>query len=133
MPLKMQNSTQLCFPWMPADGLHEAGKRRTSVSLTSKKRRKRSARKNLTEDWPPPMGSTVYYKTPLGIQGGVLLQVRQGLVWPDYIFEDGRIVPESELVMCPAPTPWRDQTTVSEAEREAWAERIRVKLDSGIN
>lgn len=55
------------------------------------------------------------------------------MVWVDYILEDGRIIPEHKLVMCPESQAWRDPDTVSEAERKFWADRIRSRLKTGRN
>ena len=87
----------------------------------------------MKEGWPPPTGSMIYFETPFGVQSAVLKQIRQGLVWVDYIMEDGRIVPESKLTMCPTPTPRRDPDTVSLEERKEWADRIRAKLNRGVD
>jgi len=96
-----------------------------------KKRATRSV--SAIEGWPPPIGSTIYFETPIGVQRAVLKRIRRGLVWVDYITEDDRIVPECKLIMCPNPTPWRDPDTVSEEERQEWADRIRARLNAGVN
>src|SRR5438128_2707228 len=81
--------------------------------------------------WPPQKGSSICFKTPHGRKSGVLASVRQGLLWTDYLLEDGRIVPEHDLLECPEPSRWRDPREVSEAEVTEWVARIREKLEAG--
>jgi hypothetical protein len=55
------------------------------------------------------------------------------LVWLDYLLEDGRIIAERRLVMCPEPTPWRDPATVTEEERKRSVESVRTKVEAGVD
>jgi hypothetical protein len=47
--------------------------------------------------------------------------------------EDGRIVPEHDLVMCPNTGVWRDPDSVTEEERRRWLEGISARVASGQN
>lgn len=117
---------QYCFPWVPNHSMRAST--RMEIGL-------RRADKTGVQDlrWPPLKGEKIAFKTDFGVQIGILCEIRQGLVWVDYILEDGRIIPESKLAMCPKETPWRHPNSVSEAERRQWADRIRQKLDDGLN
>jgi hypothetical protein len=53
---------------------------------------------------------------------------QRGLVWCDYLLEDGRVMPEHRLLMCRQPMPWRDPDSVGDAERLECAARIRKGL-----
>jgi hypothetical protein len=129
----MRNPIQLHFPWVSSNTAKRARKRHVSRSSQAKSCTKRSLFAIPVADWPAPVGATVYFETSVGIQTGALQEIRQGLVWVDYITEDDRIVPESKLIMWPNPTPWRDPDTVSEEERKEWADRIRARLNAGVN
>lgn len=81
--------------------------------------------------WPPKLGDKVYFHTLEGIQCGVLREVRQGLLWKNYILDDGRFLQDHDFVMCPEFAPWRDPATVTEAELNQVESRIKPKLDAG--
>jgi hypothetical protein len=97
-----------------------------------RRRRRRLSGKKPSPRWPPRQGDTVYFQTDEeGVKSGILKGVRQGLVWVDYIMEDGRIVPEHDVVMCPNPGAWRDPDTVTEEERRRWVESMASRVKSG--
>lgn len=83
--------------------------------------------------WPPEEGQLVIFKSSGGLNSGVLKEIRWGLVWRDFILEDGRVIPEHQVVGCPDPPAWRSTNEVSEAEREAWEERLVTMAESGID
>jgi hypothetical protein len=127
----MRESAQLQFPWSPS----KSAKRSPKIGVAGPSGRKKRATRSVSakEGWPPPIGSKIYFETPIGVQSAVLKHIRQGLVWVDYITEGDGIVPECKLIMCQVPTPWRDPDTVSEEERQEWSDRIRARLDAGVN
>ena len=72
------------------------------------------------ENWPPEEGEVVTFKSSTGQKSGVLKEVRWGLVWRDFILEDGRAIPEHRVVGCPESPTWRSADEVSQEEREAY-------------
>ncbi|HMK21420.1 MAG TPA: hypothetical protein VK466_03750, partial [Terriglobales bacterium] len=64
---------------------------------------------------------------------GVGREVRWGLVWRDFILEDGRVIPEHRVVGCPESSMWRSADDVSQNEREAWEERLVALAESGVD
>ena len=83
--------------------------------------------------WPPGEGETVTFSTAAGQQSGVLQEVRWGLVWRDFILEDGRVIPEHRVLGCPESPTWRTADEVSQEEREAWEERLVSMAEGGVD
>ncbi len=117
---------QFCFPWVP----NHSKRAPTGTEIKQRRAGKMSVHH---VGWPPRKGEKIAFETDFGVRMGILRRIRQGLVWVDYILADGRVIPESKLVMCPKRSPWRDPNTVSETDRKEWAERIHQKLDAGLN
>jgi len=88
---------------------------------------------NAGKTWPPGEGEIVFFNTSAGQQSGVLQEVRWGLVWRDFVLEDGRVVPEHRVVGCPESTTWRGVDEVSQEERETWEERLVSMAESGVD
>jgi len=63
----------------------------------------------------------------------VLKEVRWGLVWRDFILEDGRVIPEHKVLGCPDPPVWRNADEVSQDEREMWEERLVSMAAGGLD
>jgi len=76
------------------------------------------------QNWPPAEGQLISFKSGDGWKTGILSEVRWGLVWRDFILEDGRVIPEVKVSGCPQPAIWRETSEISPAEREAWEERL---------
>jgi hypothetical protein len=106
---------------------------RSSCSRSRSRSRRLSRAETHNLKWPPRKGDIVYFQTGFGIEGGVLREIRQGLVWVDYILDDGQVVPEHHLVMRPAAATWRDPDTVTETERLACVARIKATHEAGLN
>jgi len=85
------------------------------------------------ETWPPREGEIVHFNSSAGLQSGVLREVRWGLVWRDFILEDGRVIPEHRVAGCPESPTWRSADEVSQQEREAWEERLVSMVESGVD
>src|SRR6201997_3864907 len=85
------------------------------------------------ENWPPEEGEVVTFKSSTGQKSGVLKEIRWGLVWRDFVLEDGRVIPEHQVSGCPDPPAWRNTNEVSEDEREAWEERLVTLAESGVD
>lgn len=85
------------------------------------------------ENWPPEEGQLLSFKSGDGWKTGVLKEVRWGLVWRDFILDDGRVIPETKILGCPQPPVWRSANEVTQAEREAWEERLASMAESGLD
>jgi hypothetical protein len=88
---------------------------------------------NAGKTWPPEEGEVVTFKTASGAQSGVLHEVRWGLVWRDFVLEDGRVIPEHRTLGCPESPAWRTADEVSQEEREAWEERLVSMAEGGVD
>jgi hypothetical protein len=85
------------------------------------------------KNWPPEEGTIVEFGSSDGAKSGVLKEVRWGLVWRDFILEDGRVVPEHRILGCPESPTWRSADEISQDEREAWEERLVSMAESGVD
>jgi len=83
------------------------------------------------KDWPPEFGRRISYRSDDGWKTGVLKEVRWGLVWRDFILDDGRVIPEVKVLGCPQPQVWREINQVTPAEREVWEERLASMAAAG--
>ena len=83
--------------------------------------------------WPPPVGEVVTFHSVENLKSGVLKQVRWGLVWRDFVLEDGRVIPEHKVVGCPEPPPWRVAEEVTPEERQACEHRLASMADAGLD
>lgn len=81
--------------------------------------------------WPPETGRLISFKSDDGWKTGVLKEVRWGLVWRDFILNDGRVIPETKIQGCPQPQVWREASDVTATEREAWEERLASMAAAG--
>ena len=85
------------------------------------------------EIWPPKAGQLVSFRSGDGWKTGILLEVRWGLVWRDFILDDGRVIPEIKVAGCPQPPVWRGVSEVAQAEREAAEERLASMAEAGLD
>jgi hypothetical protein len=85
------------------------------------------------KNWPPEEGEIVTFNSSAGPRSGVLKEIRWGLVWRDFILEDGRVIPEHRVQGCPESPAWRSSDEVSQEEREAWEERLVSMAESGVD
>ncbi len=83
--------------------------------------------------WPPGEGQIITFKSVSGVKKGILKEVRWGLVWRDFILEDGRVIPEHKILGCPEPPVWRKANEVSQDEREAWERRLVSMAEAGLD
>ena len=83
--------------------------------------------------WPPEEGQVITFNSADGLGKGLLKQVRWGLVWRDFILDDGRVIPEHKVLGCPQPPQWRKVTEVTQHEREAWERRLVSMADAGLD
>src|SRR5438552_18440492 len=84
-------------------------------------------------NWPPDEGQMVTFESSTGPETTVLREVRWGLVWRDFILEDGRVIPEHRVLGCPEPPTWRSADEISQAEREEWEERLVSMAEGGVD
>jgi hypothetical protein len=83
--------------------------------------------------WPPEEGQSITFKSLSGLKTGILREVRWGLVWRDFILEDGRVIPEHKILGHPEPPVWRKADEVSQDEREAGEERLVSMAEAGLD
>jgi hypothetical protein len=83
--------------------------------------------------WPPEEGQIITFKSLSGVKKGILKEVRWGLVWRDFILEDGRVIPEHKILGCPEPPVWRKANEVSQDERETWEGRLVSMTEAGLD
>jgi hypothetical protein len=83
--------------------------------------------------WPPEQGEVVSFKSSAGPETAVLKEVRWGLVWRDFILEDGRVIPEHRIWGCPQPHVWRKIDEVTDKEREECEGRLLSMADARMD
>ncbi len=84
-------------------------------------------------NWPPEEGQVISFKSADNWKTGVLSGVRWGLVWRDFILDDGRVIPEHKIAGCPQPPVWRNAAEITRDERELWEERLVSMSESGLD
>jgi hypothetical protein len=85
------------------------------------------------ENWPPHSGQLVSFKSGDDWKTAILREVRWGLVWRDFILDDGRVIPEIKVAGCPQPPVWRAVSEVTQSEREAAEERLASMAEAGLD
>lgn len=83
--------------------------------------------------WPSEEGQAISFKSSAGSETMILREVRWGLLWRDFILEDGRVIPEHRVEGCPRPQVWRKVNEVSERERQEWEERLLSMAGAGMD
>src|SRR5579864_5197574 len=83
--------------------------------------------------WPPEEGEVITFKSLSGLTKGIVKQVRWGLVWRDFILDDGRVIPEHKVVDHPEPPVWRKAEDVTQDEREVWEGRLVSMAEAGLD
>lgn len=84
-------------------------------------------------NWPPDQGQFITFKSIDGLSTGVVKEVRWGLVWRDFILEDGRVIPEHKILDHPEPPAWRKAEEVTLEERETWESRLVSMAEAGLD
>src|ERR1700692_1056576 len=84
-------------------------------------------------NWPPAEGEIISFRSSSGSETSVLKEVRWGLVWRDFILEDGRVIPEHRISGSPQAQVWRKTNEVTDSEREACEERLLSMARSGMD
>jgi hypothetical protein len=84
-------------------------------------------------NWPPEEGELISFQSSTGAETAVLREVRWGLVWRDFILEDGRVIPEHRVSGCPQPQAWRKIDEVTDFEREECENRLLSMAGAGMD
>jgi hypothetical protein len=84
-------------------------------------------------NWPPDEGEVISFKSSTGSETGILIEVHWGLVWRDFILEDGRVIPEHRISGCPQPKIWRKMNEVTDQEREECEQRLLSMAAAGMD
>jgi len=83
--------------------------------------------------WPPEEGEVISFKSSTALETATLKEVRWGLVWRDFILEDGRVIPEHRVSGCPRPQVWRKIDEVTDSEREECEGRLLSMAGIGLD
>src|SRR5437899_10850390 len=83
--------------------------------------------------WPLEETQIISFTSRDGSATGVVKEVRWGLVWRDFILEDGRVIPEHKILGCPEQPVWRKADEVSQDEREAGEGRLVSMAAAGVD
>jgi hypothetical protein len=84
-------------------------------------------------NWPPEEGEIITFSSLNGLSNGIVKEVRWGLVWRDFILDDGRVIPEHKILDHPQPPVWRKAEEVTQDEREAWERRLVSMGEAGLD
>jgi hypothetical protein len=84
-------------------------------------------------NWPPEEGEVISFMSLSGLSEGIIKEVRWGLVWRDFILDDGRVIPEHKILDHPEPPVWRKAEEVTQDEREAWERRLVSMAEAGLD
>ena len=84
-------------------------------------------------NWPPGEGQIISFRSQSGLSKGIIKEVRWGLVWRDFILDDGRVIPEHKILDHPEPPVWRAAEEVTQDEREAWERRLVSMAEDGLD
>ena len=84
-------------------------------------------------DWASDEVQIVTFTSPNGPATGVVKEARWGLVWRDFILEDGRVIPEHKLLDPIEPPVWRKPEEISQEERESWERRLVTMAEAGLD
>ncbi len=84
-------------------------------------------------NWPPEEGQIITFRSLSGLSNGIVKEVRWGLVWRDFILDDGRVIPEHKILDHPEPPVWRKAEEVTQDEREAWERRLVSMAEAGLD
>jgi hypothetical protein len=84
-------------------------------------------------NWPPEKGEIIAFTSSTGPEIAILQEVRWGLVWRDFILEDGRVIPEHRISGCPQPQVWRNIDEVTATEREDCEQRLLSMAGAGMD
>jgi len=84
-------------------------------------------------NWPPEEGEIITFQSTDGSSSGIVEEVRWGLVWRDFILDDGRVIPEHKIEGHPEPAVWRKPEEVTQEERESWERHLVSLAEAGFD
>jgi hypothetical protein len=84
-------------------------------------------------NWPPEEGEIITFRSLSGLTKGIVKEVRWGLVWRDFILDDGRVIPEHKVLDHPEPPVWRKAEEVTQDERQTWEKRLVSMAEAGLD
>ena len=87
-------------------------------------------------NWPPEQGQIISLRSSTAsetAETAILKEVRWGLVWRDFVLEDGRVIPEHRISGCPQLQAWRKVSEVTDQEREECEERLLSMAGAGMD
>lgn len=84
-------------------------------------------------NWLPEEGEAITFTSLNGLSDGIVKEVRWGLVWRDFILDDGRVIPEHKILDHPQPPVWRKPEEVTQEERETWERRLVSMGEAGLD
>ena len=90
-------------------------------------------RPDVHPNWTSEEAQVITFTSRGGSPTGVVKEVRWGLVWRDFILEDGRVIPEHKILGEHASPVWRKPQDISQDEREAWERRLASMADAGLD
>ena len=90
-------------------------------------------RPNVLPKWPSAEPLVITFTSRGGSASGVVKEVRWGLVWRDFILEDGRVIPEHKILGEHESPVWRKPQEISQNEREDWERRLVTMADAGLD
>jgi hypothetical protein len=90
-------------------------------------------RPNVLRKWPSEEPQIITFTSRGGSATGVVKEVRWGLVWRDFILEDGRVIPEHKILGEHESPVWRKPQEISQNEREDWERRLVTMADAGLD
>ena len=93
--------------------------------------RPREKQSDVHPEWPSEEAQIITFTSRSGSSTGVVKEVRWGLVWRDFILEDGRVIPEHRILGEHESPVWRKPQDISQAEREIWERRLVSMADAG--
>lgn len=82
---------------------------------------------------PPEEGQIITFRSVSGLSNGIVKEVRWGLVWRDFILDDGRVIPEHKILDHAEPPVWRKAEEVTQDEREGWERRLVSMAEAGLD
>ena len=91
------------------------------------------SRASTSTNWPPERGEIITFQSLAGLGTGIVEEVRWGLVWRDFILDDGRVIPEHKVEGHPDPPEWRKPEDIPHHERESWERRLVSMAESGLD
>lgn len=88
---------------------------------------------NTPSNWPSEEPRIITFTSTGRSMTGVVKKVRWGLVWRDFILEDGRVIPEHKILDNPESAVWRKPEEISQQERETSERRLVTMAESGLD